>query len=113
MKAAFFTLAVAFFSAAAAQQKFRCRCADAGGNNIAGVGSLCTSKGGKLEPSRDDLCIQVPSRFTNEECAKVQQGATGDCIVDDVGGGSTVVTTVAAASATPKPKLVRGAPWEA
>ncbi|KAL0941673.1 uncharacterized protein CTRU02_204436 [Colletotrichum truncatum] len=97
MKATFFTLVFGLSSAALAQQQFRCRCADGNDNNVPRIGDICTSKGGQLEQGRDDLCIKIPSKFTNEDCAKVQQGSRGDCIDEPTGGGSTVVVTATAA----------------
>ncbi|WYZ37728.1 hypothetical protein EsH8_II_001234 [Colletotrichum jinshuiense] len=101
MKVAAFTTAFALFGAAFSQEIFRCRCADASDQNIAGIDSLCTSKGGEAETTQ--LCIKVPSRFTNEECEKVQAGATGDCIVDTISGNtSSVSSPVTTATVAPQ-----------
>ncbi|KAF4806538.1 hypothetical protein CGCSCA5_v014299 [Colletotrichum siamense] len=108
MKASALTLAAALFSAALSQELFRCRCADANSKNIAGITGLCATRGGVAEESRDDLCIKLTSKLTDEDCAKIQQGAKGDCIVDNLDEGTTLVTTVyASATATPtaRPKL--------
>ncbi|KAH0432135.1 hypothetical protein CcaCcLH18_06633 [Colletotrichum camelliae] len=108
MKASAFTLAAAFFSTALSQELFRCRCADANSKNIAGITSLCPTRGGVAEELRDDVCIKLTSKLTNEDCAKIQQGAKGDCIVDSQKYGNSLVTTVyesAAVTPTAKPKL--------
>ncbi|KAK2755845.1 hypothetical protein CKAH01_17259 [Colletotrichum kahawae] len=108
MKTSALTLAAAFFSTALSQELFRCRCADANGQNVAGITSLCPTRGGVNADLFDDLCIKLTFKLTDEDCAKIQQGSKGDCIVDVQETGNTLVTTVyASATVTPtaKPKL--------
>ncbi|KAF6804491.1 hypothetical protein CSOJ01_10151 [Colletotrichum sojae] len=103
MKSSIFTLAFALVSSALAQQRFRCRCADSSGNNVAGIEKICQSRGGVAETSQ--LCIKATSRFSDSDCATVQQGSKGDCIVDtisDVPG--TTVTVKGRSVATPVPR---------
>ncbi|KAK1716664.1 uncharacterized protein BDZ83DRAFT_634641 [Colletotrichum acutatum] len=115
MKASILTMTVAFLGAAVSQEIFRCRCASASNFDVSleGISSLCTSKGGEIESA--GLCIKVPSRFTNDECTKVEAGAKGDCIVDTTSGGSTssVSSPAATAQATPKPRAVDPQAWVA
>ncbi|KAI8310457.1 hypothetical protein K4K61_000607 [Colletotrichum sp. SAR11_59] len=109
MKASALTVAAAFFSTALSQELFRCRCADANGENVHGIIPLCAERGGKNADLFDDLCIKLTSKLTDEDCAKIQQGSKGDCIVDvqETGGTALVTTVYASATVTPtaKPKL--------
>ncbi|KAI3551903.1 carboxylesterase [Colletotrichum filicis] len=102
-------------AAAVSQEIFRCRCASATDFDVSleGISSLCTSKGGEIESA--GLCVKVPSRFTNDECTKVEAGAKGECIVDTISGGSTssVSSPAATAQATPKPRAVDPQAWVA